>query len=134
MAIATSIVAGNRGYSSGGWFILGFLFGPLALIIILVKQSKKMSATEIAAIAAVEATPEGSSSREMLKDMISEKKRDGDSIRCPGCNRWISYRSMRCEFCGHEHPSVWSLRQARKQKKAIDRAALRAIEEAAATS
>jgi hypothetical protein len=117
MAIATSIVAGNRGYSSGGWFVLGFLFGPLALIIILVKRSKKLNAAEIAAVAAAEATPVGPQSRELLKDMLSDKQRNGDSIRCPGCNRWISYRSMQCVFCGHEHPSVWSMRQYRREEK-----------------
>lgn len=34
--IAAAVVAGNKGRNAAGWFILGFFFGPIALIVALV--------------------------------------------------------------------------------------------------
>lgn len=38
--IISAVVASNKGRSGFGWFILGFLFGPLGLILALVVGKK----------------------------------------------------------------------------------------------
>lgn len=44
--IAASIIASNKGMNIVGWFILGFFFGPIALIIALVLPKEKAGAGE----------------------------------------------------------------------------------------
>ncbi|MEF3696432.1 zinc ribbon domain-containing protein [Desulfolutivibrio sp.] len=34
--IAAAVVASNKGMNTAGWFVLGFFFGPIALIVALV--------------------------------------------------------------------------------------------------
>ena len=39
-AAVSSVVAGRKGYSPGGWLVLGFLFGFLAVIVVAVLPDK----------------------------------------------------------------------------------------------
>jgi DNA-directed RNA polymerase subunit RPC12/RpoP len=46
LGIAAAIIATNKGMNAPGWFVLGFIFGPIALIIVLVLQKSGPGAGE----------------------------------------------------------------------------------------
>jgi hypothetical protein len=78
-AIATAIVAGNKGRSAAGWLLLGALLGPVALLIALVVSANKP---------AMEAEAIGS----------------GSVRKCPFCAELIKAEAIVCKHCGRDVP------------------------------
>lgn len=73
VAIACAIVAGNKGRSGFGWFILGMLFSLMALLIVLVLPSIK-DETDIP-------TPD-------------------THVKCPDCAELVKREARVCKHCG----------------------------------
>jgi len=75
-AIATAAVASGKGKSAVVWFFLGFLLGPLGLILILVFKKNPLEAE-----------------RRAIESGFEKK--------CPSCAELVKYDAKKCRFCGN---------------------------------
>ena len=79
--ISSSVIASSKGYSAGAWFLIGFAFGPLAILAVLTK-SKAIDKIETQAL------------------------KDGSSIKCPFCAETIKSEARVCKHCGRNLPKT----------------------------
>ncbi|MCX7139890.1 MAG: hypothetical protein NT123_02085 [Proteobacteria bacterium] len=79
--VICAVAAANKGRSGFGWFVIGFLLGPLGIVLSLV-VSKNQVAIDQAAIA------------------------DGDLRKCPVCAELVKSEAILCKHCGKGLPEV----------------------------
>lgn len=101
--IAGGIVLGNKGRSGCGGFLLGFLLGPIGLVIALVMRADQ-----------------GALERQ---DLAS-----GTARRCPSCAEIVRAEALKCKHCGADLPPVDPEEiEIRQQSTTVEKAFLGAI-------
>lgn len=79
--VAGGIILANKGRSGCGGFALGFLLGPIGLIIALVM---------------------GKDHTELDKQALKK----GDVRKCPTCAELVKVEATKCRFCGSDLPPL----------------------------
>lgn len=79
--IASGIIASGKGRSGFGWFLIGFLFGPIGFLASLI-VSKEQRAPQVS---------QGVGS---------------DTRTCPHCAETVKRQAKVCRYCGGELPEV----------------------------
>lgn len=78
-----SAISSNKGHNAGSWFVIGILFGPLAILAVLA-QSKAERIIEL--------------------DSIN----DGSGVKCQFCAELIKKEALVCKHCGRDLPKTTS--------------------------
>ena len=68
LAVVIGVAASHRGRSGLGWCLLSLLISPILTGILLFVLPRRDVLTDIATLAMIEATPEGSRSRQLLAE------------------------------------------------------------------
>ncbi|WP_294357165.1 zinc ribbon domain-containing protein [uncultured Sphingomonas sp.] len=79
--VGSAAIASNKGRSGGLWLVLGFLFGPIALVVI--------------------ASLPRNAERDLRAGLQSGKMR-----RCPYCAEPIRAEAVKCRHCGEDVPAA----------------------------
>lgn len=83
--VAGGMILSNKGRSGCGGFALGFLLGPIGLVIALVMQTDH-------------------------KELEHRALQSGDTRKCPSCAELIRIEAKKCRFCGSEVPPIEAAR------------------------
>jgi len=89
MAAVVAIIAQSKGRPASGWFFFGLVFWPIALVCILVAESKKPTKPQRVII-------------EATADAVEEFE------PCPFCAEPIRAAAKVCRFCNRDLPEEWS--------------------------
>ena len=79
--VAGGMILSNKGRSGCGGFALGFLLGPIGLVIALVMQADH-------------------------KELEHRSLHGGDMRKCPSCAEVIRVEAKKCRFCGSDLPAL----------------------------
>jgi hypothetical protein len=81
--VAGGMIMSNKGRSGCGGFALGFLLGPIGLVIALVMGTDH-------------------------KELEHRSLQSGDTRKCPSCAEVVRVEARKCRFCGSDLPTLAS--------------------------
>lgn len=75
--ICSAMIASGKGRSSGAWFVLGLIFGPVALLLAMIVSNDHVG-------------------------LERQGLREGTLTKCPHCGGAISLHVSACRHCGRD--------------------------------
>lgn len=105
--LITALMAGNRGRSAFGWFIFGFIFSFLPMILLVLMpnlEEEKRKAKENYELR-VKADEEAHRRRLAEIELKQAAVQVHNTKECPFCAETIKEAAKVCRFCGKDIPS-----------------------------
>ena len=91
-------LAGEKGRSGGSWFFLGFVFGILALLVLIGLPSEQRSSNEALRVSTRSTATSGSG---------SQSGRQSSNVRlCPHCIQEVHELATACPHCQRDLPEL----------------------------
>jgi phosphotransferase system glucose/maltose/N-acetylglucosamine-specific IIC component len=92
LAIVIGVAASYRGRSGFGWFLLSMVISPILTGLLLFVMPRQNALDDIATLALVEATPEGSLSRQLFVAREAQRVKAARSSRTfvIGISIWVA--------------------------------------------
>jgi hypothetical protein len=78
-AVIVGIAASHRGRSGLGWGLLAILISPLLAGLLVLVLPRRDALSTIATLAMIEATPEGSRSRQLFAEQLARQQEKGSA-------------------------------------------------------